>query len=115
MANPNGTYRIGETIEVTYQAPGVTSGLTDITMEIFDETGLKDPVDYPDVIMVEIVSTGRYKASYVPDTQGKWRVMVNSSSKKGLMVKDCDVVGHNIDSIGNAVANLPQISPPMFG
>lgn len=113
MANLNGDYKVDEVIEVTWQAPGTTSGLTDITMEIFDETGLKDPTDYPDVIMVEIVSTGRYKASYAPDAQGKWRVMVNSSSKKGLMVKDYDVVGHNIDSIGSAVE--AQISPPMFG
>ena len=86
--------------------------LTDANME-FDETGLKDPIDYPDVTMVEIVSTGRYKASYAPDAQGKWRIMVNSASKKGLMVRDHNVVGHNIDSIGNAIEALT--SPPMFG
>ncbi len=113
MANLNGDRKVGEVIEETYQAPGATSGLTDITMEIFDETGLKDPVDYPDVTMVEIVSTGRYKASYIPDIRGKWRIMVNSASKKGLMVRDHNVVDHNIDSIGNAVADIS--SPPMFG
>ena len=113
MANLNGDRKVGEAIEETYQAPGATSGLTDITMEIFDETGLKDPVDYPDVVMVEIVSTGRYKGSFIPDTQGKWRIMVNSASKKGLMVRDYDVIGHNIDSIGNAIE--AQTSPPMFG
>ncbi len=113
MANLNGDRKVGEVIEVTYQAPGATSGLIDIAMEIFDETGSKDPADYPDVTMVEIVSTGRYKASYTPDVQGKWRVMVSSVSKKGLMVRDYDVVGHNIDSIGSAVADIS--SPPMFG
>lgn len=113
MANPNGDHKVGEIIEETYQASGAASGLTDITMEIFDETGAKDPIDYPDVTMIEIVSTGRYKASYTPDVQGKWRVMVSSVSKKGLMVRDHNVVGHNIDSIGSAI--VAQTSPPMFG
>ena len=113
MANLNGDRKVGEAIEETYQAPGATSGLTDITMEIFDETGLKDPVDYPDITMAEIVSTGRYKGSFIPDAQGKWRIMVNSASKKGLMVRDYDVISHNIDSIGSAVADIS--SPPMFG
>lgn len=98
-----GEYKVNEIIEVTYQAAGATSGLTDVTMEIYDETGAKDIPNFPDVVMTEIVSTGRYKGSFTPDMEGKWRVMINSSSKKGVMVEDYDVVGHNIDAVGDAV------------
>ena len=107
-----GQYKVGEEIEVTYQAAGATSGLLDIKMEIFDETGVKDTTNFPDVIMVEIGSTGRYKGSFTPDLKGKWRVMINSNAKKGKVVKDYDVVGYNIESIGGALSGLD--SPPMI-
>lgn len=99
-----GIYKIGEVIEVTYQATKTESGLTDVIMEIYDETGAKDIPSFPDVVMVEIGSTGRYKGSFTPDVVGKWRVMIDSVVKKGKMVKDYDVVAHNIDSIGGDMA-----------
>lgn len=108
-----GQYKVSEQIEVTYQAAGAASGLTDIKMEIYDETGVKDIPNFPDVMMTEIGSTGRYKGSFTPDQKGKWRVMINSNSKKGKVVRDYDVVDYNIDSIGGALTNLD--SPPMIG
>lgn len=131
-----GEFKVGEIIEVTYQASGATSGLTDVTMRIYDETGTQDLINFPDVIMVEIASTGRYKGSFTPDVEGKWRIMVDSTTKKGDAARDYDVVGHNIDSIGDAVIlseasirgadnddlktisdqidALPQTSPPLI-
>lgn len=108
-----GQYKVNEIIEVTYQATGATSGLTDIKMEIYDETGAKDVNTFPDVIMAEIGVTGRYKGSFTPDVKGKWRIMINSVAKKGKMVRDFDIIDHNIDSIGDAVAAFD--SPPMIG
>lgn len=99
-----GLYKIGEEIEVTYQVVGTTSGLDDVIMEIYDETGVKDTNDFPDVTMIEIESTGRYKGSFTPDAEGKWRVMVSSVAKKGKMVKDYDVIAYNMDSIGGLMA-----------
>lgn len=98
--------KVGTLIEVTYQARGVTSGLTDVIMEIYDETGAKDIPNFPDVIMVEIGSTGRYKGSFTTDAEGKWRTMMNSVTKKGELVLDFDIVGHNVDSVGDAVATV---------
>ena len=108
-----GEYKVGEVIEVTYQSTKVTSGLTDVTMEIFDETGAKDGTNFPDVVMAEIGTTGRYKGSFTPDAVGKWRIMIDSPTKKGQLVKDFDVVGHNIHSIGEAISNLE--SGPLIG
>jgi len=105
-----GTYKVNEVIEVTYQSSGSVSGLTDVTMEIYDETRAKDGVNFPDVTMTEIGSTGRYYGTFTPDAAGKWRVMVDSATKPGKLVKDYDIVAHNIDSIGNAVDGLNDIS-----
>lgn len=99
-----GDHKINEIIEVTYQAAGSTIELTDVTMEIFDETGAQDTANFPNVIMVEISGTGRYKGPFTPDAEGKWRVMINSATKEGKIVKDFDIVAHNVDSVGDAIA-----------
>lgn len=128
------SYKVDTVQEVTYQAAGSTSGLVDVTMEIYDETGAKDGVDFPDVVMAEIGATGRYEGSFTPDAEGKWRVMINSATKPGQIVKDFDVVGHDVDSIGDAIATTDGkvdtvdgkidtvdskigdlVSPPMIG
>lgn len=98
------SYKVNVVREVTYQAAGSTPGLIDVTMEIFDETGAKDIPNFPDVVMTEIDSTGRYKGSFTPDVEGKWRVMVDSATKPGKIVRDFDIVGHDVDSVGDAVA-----------
>ena len=105
-----GIYKIGEAIDVTYQATKATSGLIDVTMEIFDESRALDGVGFPDVIMTEIGSTGRYYGSLTPDAEGVWTVMINSASKTGKIVKTFLVIAHNIDSIGGAIAGLNNLS-----
>lgn len=105
-----GDYAVSQVIEVTYQAAGSTTGLLDVTMEIYDETRDKDGINFPDVTMTEIGSSGRYYGTFTPDAVGKWRVMINSDTKPGRMVKDYDVVSHNIDSIGSAVNGLNDLS-----
>jgi VCBS repeat-containing protein len=97
---------MGEAIEVTYQAKGATTGLTDVVMEIYDESGAKDIVTFPDVTMTEIGATGRYYGSFTPDAVGQWKVLIDSVTESGKMVKQFDVVSHNIDSIGNAVDSV---------
>ena len=108
-------YRAGEAIEVTYQAAGATTGLTDVIMEIYDETGAKDVGNFPDVTMTEIGSTGRYKGSFTPYAQGKWRVMINSVTKPGIYVKDYGVGAYDVNSVGTAVAGLNNISTADVG
>lgn len=99
-----GIHRVGEIIEVTYQATKSTSGLTDVTMEIYDETHVKDGINFPDVTMTEIGSTGRYYGSFTPDVEGVWNVMIDSVTKSGKTVKQYAVTGYNVDAVGDAVA-----------
>ena len=100
-----GDLKVDEAIVVTYQATGAETGLTDVQMDVYDEAGaliVEDPI----VPMTEIAATGRYEKSFTPDAEGKWRVMIDSVTKKGKMVRDFDVVAHNVDSIGDAVATV---------
>jgi len=103
---PQGLYKSTQVIEVTYQAMAATSGLTDVIMEIFDESGAKDVVNFADVTMTEIGSSGRYKGSFTPDAVGKWRVMIDSVTVTGKTIKDFDVVAHNVASVGDAVSTV---------
>lgn len=105
-----GIWKVGEVIDVTYQATKSTTGLTDVKMEIFDETRAKDIGNFPDVTMTEIGATGRYYGSFTPDAEGIWSVMIDSATKSGAVVKTFAVTAHNIDSIGDAIAALNDLS-----
>jgi len=112
-------YKISEAIQVTYQPDNAKSGET-VTMEIFDETGSKDLINFPDVTMTEILTTGRYNGSFTPDAQGEWIVMVSYGSGKGKIVKQYSVGGYNLDSVGQKVAVIESQtigidSPAMIG
>ncbi len=112
-------YKINEAIQVTYQTDGAKSGET-VTMEIFDESGAKDIVNFPDVTMTEISTTGRYTGSFTPDAEGEWVVMISYGSGKGKIVKQYSVGGYNLDDIGGTVGTIEVQtqgidSPPMIG
>lgn len=102
----NGTHKVDELIEVTYQAKGSVSGLVDVVMEIYDETKAKDIVGFPDVTLTEIGATGRYYGSFTPDTVGVWRVTVTSATVPGKTTNQYEVVAHNIESIGDVVDGM---------
>lgn len=99
-------YKVSELIKVVYQASGATTGLTDVTMEIYDETGSKDIVNFPDVTLTEIGSTGRYEGSFTPDVVGNWEIMINSVTKPGKMVRQYEVGDFNVNSIGGIVGSM---------
>lgn len=112
-------YAVNEAIQVTYQPDNAKSGET-VTMEIFDETGAKDAVNFPDVVFTEILTTGRYNGSFIPDAQGEWIVMVSYGSGKGKVVRQYSVGNYNLDSVGQLATSIESQtigldSPPMIG
>jgi len=112
-------YAVNEVIDVVYQPDNTKSGET-VTMEIFDETGAKDPVNFPDVVLAEILITGRYKGSFTPDVVGEWVIMVSYGSGKGKIVKQYSVGGYNLDDVGTKVVAIESQtvgidSPAMIG
>ena len=100
----------GTAIEVTYQAAGATTGLDDVKMDVYDEAHAID-VGKGVAAMTEIGVTGRYYATFTPDAEGEWQVHIDSVTTPGKVVKHYTVVGHDVDSVGDAVAGLNDISP----
>ena len=104
-----GIYKIGVAIIVTYQAVGCATGKT-VKMDVYDETHTKD-TEKSVASMMEIGATGRYYATFTPDAEGEWIVLINNTTDaNGEVVKAYAVEGHDVDSIGDAIAALNDIS-----
>ena len=104
-----GIYKNGVAIIVTYQAVNCATGKT-VIMDVYDESHAKDEAKCI-AEMSEIGATGRYYATFTPDAEGEWIViMKNTSDSNGEVVKAFAVAGHNIDSVGDAIAALNDLS-----
>ena len=113
------TFKVGEEISVVYQAPGSATGKI-VNMEIYDETGVKDLVGFPDVMLAEVGATGKYRGSFTPDAEGNWEIHVALSTGAGKIVKQYSVGGYNLAGIGNLVSEVKDMvdgidSPAMLG
>ncbi len=97
-------FKVGEEIEVFYQAPNKESGLT-IVAEIYLPNGEKDS-NFPDVTLDEMGGTGSYKNTFTPDAQGEWRAIIHKDNGDGQVVKRYSVGAHNVHSVGEAVGNV---------
>jgi len=96
-------YKKDEAIKVIYQAAGAETGAT-IDMEIYDESGAKDVVNFPDVVMSEIGASGRYEGSFTPDAIGDWSVQIQKNDATGKVVKHFSVGDYNVSDVGSNVA-----------
>lgn len=98
-------YKNGVPIIVTYQAVNKATGKT-ITMDVYDETYAKDDAKSI-AVMTEIGATGRYYATFTPDAEGEWMVMMaNTTDVNGEVVKAFAVAGFNANSIGDIVTDI---------
>lgn len=103
-----GTYKNGVAIIVTYQAVNAATGKT-VTMDIYDEA---HALDAPKSVaaMTEIGTTGRYYATFTPDAEGEWiAIMKNTTDSNGAVVKSYAVAGHDMDSVGDAIATVDTV------
>ena len=108
---------IGKSVDITYHSQKHTSGLTDVTAQIYDESRALDPVNFPDVVLIEIGTTGIYYGSFTPDAAGIWTVQVDSATKSDpaeftIQVGnyDLDSLGSTLDSVQTTVDNLSDPS-----
>jgi len=103
-----GTYKSGVAIIYTYQAVGCATGKT-ITSIVYDETHADSAQGG---VMAEIGTTGRYWKAFTPDAEGEWIVTItNTTDGGGDVVKAYAVAGHDVDSIGDAVAAITAAGP----
>jgi len=53
---------------------------------------------------------GRYYATFTPDAEGEWIALIeNTTDSNGKVVKAFNVVGHSVDSIGDAVGVVDTV------
>jgi len=95
-------YKVDEAIELGYQAPNAESGLSGVIAEIYLPDGQKDS-NFPDVILVEVGTTGTYRGAFTPNTQGTWQVIMHKADGDGQVTKSYSVGGYNVDSVGQVV------------
>lgn len=100
------SHKVNTIKEITYQAAGTASGLTDVTMVIYDETHALDGINFPDVTMAEIGSTGRYYGAFTPDVVGEWQVHIDSAAAPGKVMKQITVVANDIATVVTDVATV---------
>jgi hypothetical protein len=96
--------KVNVAIEVTYQAAGCATGLSDVQLDVYDEAHV---IDAPKGgAMTEIGSTGRYYKAFTPDAVGEWTVMIDSATTPGKIVKKYTVVASDIDTVVTDVATV---------
>jgi hypothetical protein len=99
-------HKVNTVKEITYQAAGATTGLTDVTMVIYDETHSLDGTNFPDVTMTEIGNTGRYYGAFTPDVIGEWQVHIDSATAPGKLLKQVTVVTNDVNTVVSDVATV---------
>ena len=97
--------KVNEAIDVIYQPAKAISGITDATMQIYDETGALDPVNFADVTMTEIGVTGRYRGTFTPDVTGDWVVMMHYGADKNPAVEQYRVTDYDVDDAVEAAGD----------
>ena len=93
-------FKVGEAIEIIYQAVNVQSGAT-VNMEVFDQT--HTIVAGGPTQLTEIGATGRYYGSFIPSVSGDWSIQIQESDGTGKVTKSFSVGAHNIESLGAAI------------
>jgi len=106
-----GTYKNGVQINLVYQAAGLLADAAPVGT-VFDEGGA---VDAPkstsltsQLALGELtgVAAGRYLGHFTPDAEGRWTVVIQDKNGAGEVSKVYEVAGHDVDSIGDAVAGI---------
>jgi len=82
-------FKVGETIEILYQAAWAPSDIT-VNMEIYYEN--KKLVSDSPIALTELGNSGRYYGEFIPDAPGEWSVQVEKSDGTGRTVKTFSVI-----------------------
>ena len=97
------SFKQGEAVPIVYQAPNAESGLSGVVAEIILPAGVKDLVNFPDVTLTEVLTTGSYQGSFTPNAQGEWIVLIHRADGNGKVIKRYSVGSHNIHTVGENV------------
>lgn len=94
-------YKKNSTIKVNYIALNKTTGLTDVTMYVYDELGAL----FTTVVMTELIEgsgvdpSGLYYGSFTPDEKGQWRVRIQSDTNGDDIQRVFEIGNYDVDDV----------------
>lgn len=97
MAQKN--YKMNEEIKIKYQPSGRQTGLT-VTVDVY--SAIDQLIAGQSGSMMEIGTTGVYKKTFTPNTEGEWHVHI-TDNVGGKVIKAYSVGNYNLNDVG---ANL---------
>ena len=88
--------------KLIYIAINRTTGLSDLVLQPFDETGTAfgSPIAFTEL------ANGAYEAAFTPDAIGTWRVRVTSVTNHDDAIKQFDVVSYDVADVYTIVDNI---------
>jgi len=91
-----GCYKKNTAIQLAYRPINYTTGLTDITVKVYDEAG----VLFSTTTMTEVVGRGGfYTDSFTPDAVGQWVARITSATNLDDVTKCFEVKLHDADDV----------------
>jgi len=106
-----GIYKSGEVINLVYQAVNCLAAAAPVGT-VLDEAGAVDAAMSTSLTSQLLlgektgVAAGRYHGHFTPDAEGRWTVVIQDTNGDGEVSKVYSVAGHNVDSVGDAIAAL---------
>lgn len=103
-----GIYKNGEIIKLTYHAIGSLSAAAP-TCKVFDEADASDLVRQSELhsaLTAGEKAGGFYHGHFTPDAEGRWTVYIKDKNSEGVVTKNYNVSGYNIDAVGDAQVTM---------
>lgn len=103
-----GIYKNGEIIKLTYHATGSLSAAAP-TCKVFDEAGASDMVRQSELhsaLTAGEKAGGFYHGHFTPDAEGRWTVYIKDKNSEGVVTKNYNVCGYNVDALGDAQVSM---------
>ena len=106
-----GTYKNGVQIDLVYQAVNLLSGAAPVGT-VYDEGSAVHSAETTALTSALLAgelsdpADGRYLGHFTPDAEGLWTVVIKDKNGNGEVTKIYNVCGHDLDSVGDAVAAL---------
>jgi len=100
-------FKVGDPIDVLYQAANALSGAV-VIGEVFLPSGVKDS-SFPDFILTERGASGTYIGSFTPDALGNWQVIVHLDDGDGQLTLKYGVGKYDVTGVGEAVEGVESL------
>ena len=106
-----GNYKNGVAIGLVYQAAALLSNAIPEAI-VYDEGDALDTAKSTSLTSSLLagelsgLALGSYRGTWTPDAEGIWTVIIEDKNNAGQVSKTYNVAGHDMDSVGDAVAGL---------